>query len=97
MFKIGDKVKIRQGLVEDQKYGGIRYFDSKHFDGVGSVSHVAVGCSGNAMWYNIDGHPWAYTDDMLIPVPVAHKVTLSKKDRMRTIAHRFMGLKDLIL
>lgn len=86
MFKIGDKVKIRQGLVEGQKYDGIRYFDSKHFDGVGSISHVAVGCSGNAMWYNIDdngynSHLWAYTDDMLIPVAVARRVAVAHKVR----------------
>jgi hypothetical protein len=61
-FKVGDKVRVRKDLVDEQKYGGqcFVYDMSKFMDKIATIKSVYNSC------YCIeeDGGEWFWTDEM---------------------------------
>lgn len=89
-FKVGDKVKLREGLVIGRKYNGWTYYSIMCFEGVGTITKVYDFSAIDRSSYHIDigkskysGIPWDYTDDMLVPVASARKVSLSREEQKK--------------
>lgn len=65
-FKVGDKVRVREDLVVDRKYGGLTFVSSmKIYCGI--VFTVDRILHGYVSYYELDEIPWAWTDEMLEP------------------------------
>lgn len=59
MFKIGDKVTLKKGLVEGMSYNGILYYHVKYFDDVREITLVdyfdnTYKVSGCDYWYSFE-------------------------------------------
>ena len=63
-FKVGDKVKVRKGLVVDKSYGGVR------------CNHTMARMGGEVLtinriadsYYDVDEYGFCWSDEMLEPV-----------------------------
>lgn len=73
MFKVGDKVKLKDGLIEWKKYGGISYV--RALDAFKNKTLIVKRCSpaltGNGEWsqlIQVERCPLALSIEMLEPV-----------------------------
>ena len=62
-FKVGDKVRVRKGLVIDKYYDGVRCNDSMAKLGGKLFTIKYVGDNS----YSVDGHIFCWSDEMLEP------------------------------
>lgn len=62
-FKVGDKVKVRKGLIADEYYGGVRCNGSMARMGgtMLTINHITSG------HYDVEGHIFCWSDEMLEP------------------------------
>lgn len=62
-FKVGDKVKVRKGLVVDKSYGGVRCNHTMARMGgeVLTINHMAND------YYDVDKYSFCWSDEMLEP------------------------------
>lgn len=75
-FKVGDKVKVKEGLIHGNIYNGC-YFDPDMTQYIGKVAYITESRnSGRGDRYTIDictsgflGNPWYWSNDMLEPAP----------------------------
>ncbi len=63
-FKVGDKVKLKDGLEEGKEYGGVTLLKDMQFYGVTEIA----GVTGNE-YYDIDANSFRYAPEMLEPYP----------------------------
>lgn len=63
-FKVGDKVKVREDLLAEEKYGGC-YFASKMSEYKGRISEIEEVKENNYVLK--DCGRWRFTDEMLEP------------------------------
>jgi hypothetical protein len=62
-FKKGDKVKVKDTLVVDEKYGGWKFSSSMN-DMSGKVVTIAYGVASSYYKIEEDSNLWEYTDAM---------------------------------
>ena len=62
-FKVGDKVKVRKGLVVDKSYGGVRcnHTMARMGGGVLTINRIADS------YYDVDEYGFCWSDEMLEP------------------------------
>lgn len=59
-FKVGDKVKIRKGLMHGGLYGGIIFWREMYREGTQEIERIKDG------YYILKNSSWCYTSEMLI-------------------------------
>ena len=82
-FKIGDKVKVRKGLVADEYYGGVCCDSSMaKMDGkVLTIDYVERG-----YYYEVKEHTFCWSDEMLEPVSI--KKTLKNMEKGDVVVNK---------
>lgn len=87
-FKVGDKVKVRNGLVVDKFYGNVRCNSSMAKMG----GEVLTICRIVSDYYKFEENTFAWTDEMLEPV---EPVEPAEKTLDNLCVGDFVGLENI--
>jgi hypothetical protein len=80
-YKVGDKVKIKEGLVPGDRYGGFLFVSAmkEHFGKEAAITEIL---RDEAYCINLDSDSWYWTDEMLEDIV---EVPLKNGDLVRVI------------
>lgn len=83
-FKVGDKVRVRKGLVEGGRYGCI--YCSTDMAALGSSGKTFTISVVDINTYQLEGYNFWWTDEMFEPVPI--KKTLKNMEKGDVVVNK---------
>ena len=93
-FKVGDRVRVKEGLISNKSYDGIRFApEMQEYCGKKYIAESFV--TGNRVWRLEGIEHWVFSDEMLEPAPFG-KSDLKTGMQVRTNAGRlYMVLENI--